>query len=157
MSKRSGTDTAAAGGEPAASPSERGRAVDLHVGMRLKLRRLQLSAEAPAIAEMMGVTAAEYQCFENGDQRLSPYHLFRASMVLEVPVMWFFDGGDLSDLLPDESSAEGQVMIQSMVSSLGARERGELLLSYFNHLPVRAQQVVIEMARALAQDLARPQ
>ncbi len=70
--------------------------------------------------------------------------------------MWFFDGSDLSELLPDETSAEGQAMIDSMVANLSARERGELLLSYFNLLPSRAQQVVIEMTRALANDMAKP-
>lgn len=142
--------------KPVSAPSDRGRAVDLHVGMRLRLRRLQLGADAHTVADMLSIALGEYHRLENGDQRLSPYHLFRASTVLEVPVMWFFDGSDLSELLPDENSEEGQAMIESMVASLSARERCELLLSYFNVLPSRAQQVVIEMTRALASDMAKP-
>jgi transcriptional regulator with XRE-family HTH domain len=123
--------------------------------MRLRLRRLQLGADAHSVAEMLNISVGEYHRLENGDERLSPYCLFKASTVLEVPVMWFFDGSDLSELLPDENSEEGQAVIESMVASLSARERGELLLSYFTVLPQRAQQVVIEMTRALANDIAR--
>ena len=139
----------------APAQTDRGRAVDLHVGMRLRLRRLQLGADAHAVANMLSIALGEYHRLENGDQRLSPYLLLKASTVLEVPVLWFFDGSDLSDLLPDETSEEGQAMIDSMVANLSARERGELLLSYFSVLPSRVQQVVIEMTRALANDSAK--
>jgi transcriptional regulator with XRE-family HTH domain len=144
------------GEKTAPAQTDRGRAVDLHVGMRLRLRRLQLGADAHTVANMLSITLGEYHRLENGDQRLSPYLLLKASTVLEVPVLWFFDGSDLSELLPDETSEEGQAMLDSMVANLSARERGDLLLSYFNVLPPRAQQVVIEMTRALANDSTKP-
>ena len=136
---------------------DRGRAVDLHVGMRLRLRRLQLGADAASVANMLNISVGEYHRLENGDERMSPYCLFKTSLMLEVPVLWFFDGSDLSELLPDENSDEGQAVIDSLVANLGARERSELLLSYFNALSPRAQQVLIEMARALTSETAKPE
>ncbi len=81
------------------------RAVDLHVGRRMRARRKMLGLSQQQIALACGVRFQQIQKYECGANRLSAGRLWRLSAVLGVPVGYFFDGLAMSDFLPIERRA----------------------------------------------------
>lgn len=78
--------------------SPRGKAVsvafnpiDIHVGKRIRLRRNMLDYSQDKLAEALGVTFQQVQKYERGANRISASRLYNLSLVLGVPVQFFFD------------------------------------------------------------------
>lgn len=68
--------------------------VDLHVGLRVRLRRRQLGLSQERLAEGVGLTFQQIQKYERGSNRISASKLFEMSKILQVPVAYFFEGID---------------------------------------------------------------
>ena len=66
--------------------------IDIHVGQRLRQRRLQVTLGLEALGEMVGVRAQQIQKYENGRDRISSSRLFLLAVALRVPVSFFFAG-----------------------------------------------------------------
>jgi|SRR3989344_1151899 len=78
--------------------SKRGRLlgpVDLHVGMRIRERRIMLGPTQQQFADMIGVTPQQVHKYERGTNRISAGRLYEIAQCLNVPVSYFYDG--LSD------------------------------------------------------------
>ena len=70
-------------------PSRRNR-IDVHVGSRIRLRRIQLSIERNRLATSLGVSAKTMQQFESGAARVAAGPLYSLSQLLEVVPSYFF-------------------------------------------------------------------
>jgi transcriptional regulator with XRE-family HTH domain len=69
--------------------------VDMMVGKRVRLRRLQLSLSQTELGEKLGVAFQQVQKYEKGANRVSCSRLYEMSRVLEVPITYFFaENGD---------------------------------------------------------------
>ncbi|WP_370652045.1 helix-turn-helix domain-containing protein [Phenylobacterium sp.] len=66
--------------------------VDLHVGMRLRLRRRDLKITQTELAEHLGISFQQVQKYERGMNRLSASRLYEIARVLRVGVDYFFEG-----------------------------------------------------------------
>jgi len=78
--------------------------VDVHVGARLRLRRLQVGMNQGALARAIRVTFQQVQKYERGANRLSASRLYAACGVLSVKPGYFFE--ELATQEPDDGSAE---------------------------------------------------
>ncbi len=76
--------------------------VDLHVGMRLRLRRRELKVTQTELAGHLGISFQQVQKYERGMNRLSASRLYEIAGVLLVGVEYFFEG------LEDASLNEGR-------------------------------------------------
>jgi len=85
--------------------------VDVMVGKRVRLRRLQLSLSQTELAQKLGLTFQQVQKYEKGTNRVSCSRLSEISEVLDVPITLFF-----SDKL--ETKAEVAVAEQLEPSQL---------------------------------------
>ena len=85
--------------------------VDVMVGKRVRLRRLQLSLSQTELAQKLGLTFQQVQKYEKGTNRVSCSRLYEISEVLDVPITFFF-----SDKL--ETKAEVAVAEQLEPSQL---------------------------------------
>ena len=65
--------------------------VDVHVGARLRLRRVGLGMSQDALARALGVSFQQVQKYEHGTNRLSASRLFLAARALRTRVAWFFE------------------------------------------------------------------
>ena len=70
-------------------PTRRNR-IDVHVGSRIRLRRIQLSIERNRLAATLGVSSKAMQQFENGAERVAADLLYRLSQSLDAPPSYFF-------------------------------------------------------------------
>jgi len=66
--------------------------VDVHVGSRLRMRRTLIGMSQEKLGERLAVTFQQVQKYEKGSNRISASRLFDISLILDVPVQFFFDG-----------------------------------------------------------------
>ncbi|PJB71776.1 MAG: transcriptional regulator [Alphaproteobacteria bacterium CG_4_9_14_3_um_filter_47_13] len=65
--------------------------VDIHVGERLKSRRILLSMSQEKLADAVGITFQQIQKYERGTNRVSASRLWQFSKVLHVSISYFFE------------------------------------------------------------------
>ena len=76
--------------------------VDVHVGARLRMRRVFLGMSQEKLADHLGLTFQQIQKYEKGANRIGASRLYAISRVLDTPVQYFFDD------LPAEAGAGGE-------------------------------------------------
>ncbi|MEC8370172.1 MAG: helix-turn-helix transcriptional regulator, partial [Pseudomonadota bacterium] len=66
------------------------REIDVHVGQRVRQRRVLCGLSQTELANAIGLTFQQLQKYERGMNRISASKLWQISQVLDVPVLWFF-------------------------------------------------------------------
>jgi DNA-binding transcriptional regulator YiaG len=66
--------------------------IDRFVGRRLRYRRLELRISFDDFSDRFGVSTQMLAAIESGRQRLGARRLLEASIILDVPISYFFDG-----------------------------------------------------------------
>jgi transcriptional regulator with XRE-family HTH domain len=64
--------------------------IDVHVGLRIRLRRTLLGMSQEKLADAIGLTFQQVQKYESGANRVSASRLEAVSRALEVPISFFF-------------------------------------------------------------------
>ena len=80
--------------------------VDAHVGLRIKMRRMELKYSQGELAQHCNITFQQIQKYENGANRVSASRLVEVAKILQVPVSFFFDGLPSSDAKKNKAAAE---------------------------------------------------
>ena len=65
---------------------------DVHVGSRVRMRRLMLNLSQTELGDALGLTFQQVQKYEKGTNRISASRLQQIASFLRVPVSFFFDG-----------------------------------------------------------------
>ncbi len=65
--------------------------VDVHVGAQLLVRRTLLGMSQTTLGDAIGLTFQQVQKYERGSNRISASRLFDMSLILDVPIEYFFD------------------------------------------------------------------
>ncbi len=78
-------------GEVEDRSSRRANPVDVHVGARVRLRRMLLGMSQEKLGEQLGLTFQQIQKYEKGINRIGASRLFDLSQVLSVPVQFFYE------------------------------------------------------------------
>ena len=116
--------------------SQRAAAADLHVGTRIRERRLMMGLSQQQLAKLIGVTYQQAHKYERGQNRISAGRLFDIAQVLGVPVSWFFEGLG-ADTAPVEPTPRQRMCLELA--------RNFALIDNDRH-----QEALSQMARALA-------
>jgi transcriptional regulator with XRE-family HTH domain len=66
--------------------------VDKHVGSRVRMRRMMLGMTQEKLGDGLGLTFQQVQKYENGKNRIGASRLQHISLILQVPVPFFFEG-----------------------------------------------------------------
>ena len=66
--------------------------IDVHVGKRIRMRRLLLGMNQETLANALGLTFQQVQKYEKGTNRIGASRLQQISHILQVPVSFFFEG-----------------------------------------------------------------
>jgi transcriptional regulator with XRE-family HTH domain len=64
------------------------------------MRRLMLNMSQTAIADVLGLTFQQVQKYEKGTNRISASRLQQISLIVQVPVSFFFEGAPHAHDLP---------------------------------------------------------
>ena len=124
-------------------------ATDLHVGMRLRLRRQVLDMPAEAFAQASGISAVELEAYEEGVTRIDASRLYQFAEYLSVPVSWFFDGLDAET---EALFGGGSAGAHAVTAKAELKEGFELLEFYYHSIREPAvRRSLVEVARALSE------
>ena len=122
--------------------------IDVHVGLRVRLRRKTLGLSQQSLAEALDLTFQQVQKYERGANRISASTLFRISQVLEVPVSYFFDG------LYDPANVAGERFAQvydTVLQELLLEPNGPALAEAFLSIRRRGiRKSVTDLVRSIA-------
>ena len=83
---------------------------NVHLGSKLKLRRLALGLTQTKVAKAINVTFQQIQKYEKGTNGVSSIRLLQISNYLKVPINYFFE--DFNEYLNNiEKSQEGHMNV----------------------------------------------
>jgi transcriptional regulator with XRE-family HTH domain len=135
--------------EPNASPKYgRGTGVpnpiDVHVGGRIRMRRLLLGMNQETLANALGLTFQQVQKYEGGANRVSASRLSAMADILGVPISYFF-----GDLRPDD--AEISAEDRQWREHLQRPETIEFIRLYYAISDGKIRRQFLEMAKTVAE------
>jgi transcriptional regulator with XRE-family HTH domain len=129
--------------------SRRANPIDVHVGSRVRLRRMLLGMSQEKLGEHLGLTFQQIQKYEKGINRIGASRLFDLSNVLGVPVQFFYEelpaGGHVSGGGFGERPTENYA-----VEFLGSREGLELNKAFARISDPRVRRSIVDLVRAFA-------
>ena len=109
--------------------------VDIHVGKRVRERRVSLGMSQANLGEYLGLTFQQIQKYERGVNRISASRLWVLSHLFKVPVEWFFEG------LEETSQKQNDVM---------TRQETRQLARYYEACPPSIRNRLRALIRATA-------
>jgi len=125
--------------------------IDIHVGSRVRLRRMMLGMSQEKLGESLGITFQQIQKYEKGTNRIGASRLQHIARVLTVPVSFFFE--DAPGAPSSESSAGGVAERPSasyVVDFLSSSEGVQLNKAFIRIKDPKIRRKVIELVRAMA-------
>jgi transcriptional regulator with XRE-family HTH domain len=133
--------------------SRRANPMDVHVGSRVRLRRMLLGMSQEKLGEHLGLTFQQVQKYEKGVNRIGASRLFDLARVLGVPIQFFYDeapsGMRGAEAAPGFADQPGESYV---VEFLGSREGLELNKAFARITDPKVRRSIVEMVRALAGD-----
>lgn len=129
--------------------------IDVHLGSRLRTRRILLGVSQQKLGELLGLTFQQIQKYERGANRVGASRLWDLARVLDVPISYFFEG------MPDEVKrnsprcraglSEGKLpRIEAETDPEEQRATLELARAYYK-IPTKAlRKRVLELVKAQA-------
>lgn len=73
------------------TPTGEPNPIDVHVGNRIRLRRILLGLSQEKLAGLLGLTFQQVQKYERGMNRVGASRLWDIGKVLEVPISFFYE------------------------------------------------------------------
>jgi transcriptional regulator with XRE-family HTH domain len=80
--------------------------VDTHIGSQVRQRRTTLAMSQQRPGEALGVAFQQVQKYERGSNRMSASTLDGMSLALGVPVSFFFEGMEPSQVTSDSAATD---------------------------------------------------
>jgi transcriptional regulator with XRE-family HTH domain len=135
--------------------SRRPNPMDIHVGSRVRMRRMVLNMSQEKLGESLGLTFQQVQKYEKGMNRIGASRLYDLARVLGVTVSFFFQDAPTEALNGGHATGFAERPADDYVSGfLATREGVELNRAFQRISDVRVRRSVIELCRALAGEAA---
>jgi transcriptional regulator with XRE-family HTH domain len=101
---------------------------DIHVGARVRMRRLMLSMSQEKLGAGLGLTFQQVQKYEKGTNRIGASRLQHISRILQVPISFFFED---APKVPEALAGNGAAPSPTYVSDFLATSDGLALTKAF--------------------------
>ena len=126
--------------------------IDVHVGGRVRLRRMLLGMSQEKLGESLGLTFQQVQKYEKGSNRIGASRLFELARILGVSVQYFFE--ELSGQ-PSADGAHAPGFAEPtgddyLVEFLNSREGIELNRAFLRIDDPKARRAIVDLVRSLA-------
>jgi transcriptional regulator with XRE-family HTH domain len=117
--------------------------IDVHVGKRIRVRRLFLGMNQETLANALGLTFQQVQKYEGGANRVSASRLSQTAEILGVPISFFFANapGNGKAGSPEETRA---------IERMERPETIELVRLYYAITDEAVRHQFLEMVKAVA-------
>ncbi len=128
--------------------------VDIHVGSRLRLRRMLVGLSQEKLGDSMELTFQQIQKYEKGVNRIGASRLFKLSQVLDVPVQFFFEGMPSTGIAANPGMAERDTDA-FLYEFLNTRDGLELNRAFIKVGDSNVRRSVIDLVRSLGRIAAK--
>ena len=136
--------------------SRRPNPIDVHVGGRVRFRRMLLGMSQERLGEKLGLTFQQIQKYEKGINRIGASRLYDLAQVLGVPVQFFYEDAPIGESRVDAAdgqAADGQDE-HSIVAFLRSRDGLELNRAFVRIPDLKARRAIVDLVRSLANEAA---
>ena len=133
--------------------SRRPNPVDIHVGSRVRFRRMLLGMSQEKLGERLGLTFQQVQKYEKGVNRIGASRLFDLSHVLQVPIQFFYEEapGNTDHQAADRGHGSADRSAESyIVEFLNTRDGLELNRAFVRIGDVKVRRAIVDLVRSLA-------
>jgi len=121
---------------------------DMHVGQRVRMRRLMLGMSQSHVGDALGITFQQLQKYEKGINRISASRLQQIAHVFQVPVTFFFEG---APNVPGEERAQADAPFPKFVSDYLATPDGLNLTKAFMQIPnAKLRRCIVNLVEQIA-------
>ncbi len=129
--------------------------VDIHVGNRVRLRRILLGISQEKLGDEIGLTFQQIQKYERGANRIGSSKIFELAGILNVPVSFFFD-----EMPAEFKTHEGRFYAglrdkeQGVVETdeMARRETLELVRAYYEISDPKIRKILFEMIKVCSSE-----
>lgn len=122
--------------------------IDIHVGSRVRLRRMMLGMSQEKLGEYLGITFQQIQKYEKGTNRIGASRLQHIATCLKVPVSFFFEDAPGT---PDEGAGFGETKPTSyVVDFLSSSEGLSLNKAFVRIREPKVRKRIVDLVRTLA-------
>ena len=120
--------------------------IDIHVGSRMRMRRMALGMSQEKLATRLGLTFQQVQKYEKGANRMGSSRLQQAADVLGVAAAFFFEGAGGGPYQP-----VGSALSPAYIDDFVASEEGLRLASV--HVPTPAvRRRIVDLVNEVASE-----
>jgi len=137
-----------------ARPGGRGRRkadtphpVDIHVGSRVRLRRIELGISQEKLAAELGLTFQQVQKYERAANRISASRLFQMGKALGVKVPFFYEGYEEAGAASGFAEPPAEAFQSDL---LQRRDTIELFKAFYAIDDAALRRRLLDLARTLA-------
>jgi transcriptional regulator with XRE-family HTH domain len=141
--------------EQEADRQRKPNAIDVHVGSRVRMRRMLLGISQEKLGNLLGLTFQQVQKYEKGANRIGASRLFELAAILGVSVQYFFVDAPSIEDRPAKSRglAEGRANDGEVTFDfLGSREAIELNRAFMSISNSTVRRSIIDLVRNMADD-----
>jgi transcriptional regulator with XRE-family HTH domain len=118
--------------------------VDVHVGARMRYRRMTIGMSQEALGARLGLTFQQVQKYEKAQNRIGASRLFRIAEALAVPVGFFFEG--LEGAVQDSDLAD----LSRPLAFVGSPEGLQLNIAFSQISDTTTRRKIVDLVRTLA-------
>jgi transcriptional regulator with XRE-family HTH domain len=122
--------------------------IDKHVGSRVRMRRMMLGMSQEKLGDGLGLTFQQVQKYEKGTNRIGASRLQQISLILQVPVSFFFEGAPAP---PGRPEGMGEAPSPVYVTDFLASSDGLTLVKAFMRISnPRLRRRVVELVEEMS-------
>jgi transcriptional regulator with XRE-family HTH domain len=122
--------------------------IDKHVGSRVRMRRMMLGMSQEKLGDALGLTFQQVQKYEKGTNRIGASRLQQISLILQVPVSFFFEGAPTP---PGMGSGFAEDASPEYVQSTLSTSDGLALVKAFSKIEsARLRRRVVDLVEEMA-------
>jgi transcriptional regulator with XRE-family HTH domain len=125
--------------------------IDVHVGHRVKMRRMLIGMSQEKLGEQLGLTFQQVQKYEKGANRIGASRLWDISRILDVPVRFFFEGLRPAAGQAAEGFAE-EAQPDYVLDFVQSNEGVQLIKAFVQIKDDNVRRGIVNLAKTLAKD-----
>ncbi len=132
-------------------PQKTPNPVDIHVGSRVRMRRMLVGMSQEALGEQLGLTFQQVQKYEKGSNRIGASRLYQIAQTLKVPVDYFYEG--LAQNGERSASGFSDAPVADFNLDFLSTAEGVALVAAFSSIEdANVRKRVLELVKVLAQN-----
>lgn len=124
--------------------------VDKIVSRRLKMRRVMLGMSQQDIGKAVDVSIQQVQKYEKATNRISSGKLYTIAKFLKVPITYFYEQNDDSELIVNAFAEEGAKYAIDDTNSASEKEIVNLIKAFSDIKSSQSRKKIIELVKTMS-------